>query len=147
MLRPGERYVGRVVEGSRLFQSNAKKTTGFQVMLEVENGGPFPDKTDFTIWLTPKNKDRALGSFEALGVNESDLADAGFVQYQLPQVIVGREVEFEVKEETYRDQKQIKVAWIAPRGAADERGLVASVVGMFGGKAPEEPAATEEDPF
>jgi hypothetical protein len=146
-LRAGERYVGKVVEGSRLFQSNAKKTTGFQVNIEVENGGPFPEKTDFTIWLTPKNRERALQSFEALGVSEEDLASASFVKYQLPQVIVGTEVEFEMKEETYRDQKQLKVAWIGKRGAVDEGELVNAVVGMFGGTAQQSDSKDDDIDF
>jgi hypothetical protein len=132
-LREGERYTGVVVEGSKLFQSNSKKTPGFQVQLELETGGPFKEPTDYIIWLTPKNKARAERDFETLGIQPEKLRSRSFVEFELAQAVVGAAIECELKAETYNNQTKLKVNWIAPLGATNETELVGAFVGVFGG--------------
>ena len=52
--RPKQGYNFTVL-GGNLMQSQAKGTPGFQVFLENEENG----ETEYTIWLTPKNKAKA----------------------------------------------------------------------------------------
>ena len=59
--------------------------------------------------------------------------------------LVGLAVSFGTKEETYKEQKRIKVAWIGSRKApSDERGIGFAVAAMLGGEASESKPATKK---
>lgn len=126
--RIGKRYTGRVVEG-RLYESSVNKTPGFQIILDTEDG-----TIDYTIWLTQKNREKALRDFDTLGVAAGALTDRNFLTFQLPQVVVGREVAFEPKDEEYpkgSGKFSTKVPWIGKPGSATEEELAQSVAALF----------------
>lgn len=135
------RYHGTVREGSNLFESQGKGTLGFQVMLSCDDGN-----TDFVIWLTPKNRDRALQYFEVLGIKPEQLQDRYFVEYTLPQQIIGIELDFGTKTEIWQDRPQVKVAWIGKRRAESESQMAEDMVKFFGG-APAPPPDDDDIPF
>jgi len=120
-------YQGRIRGGSRLMESAARKTPGFQVMLSCEDGD-----SDFIIWLTPKNKEKALRDFETLGVDPARLGSQSYFLYELPLEIDGNEITFGTKAEEYNGNFTTKVAWIGKVGAGDEKALAASAAALFG---------------
>jgi hypothetical protein len=103
------KYNGTVAPGSHLYQSQTGNL-GYQVMLECADGA-----TTFTIWLTPKNRDRAKRHFEVLGIDPELLKDPGYIEYQLGMDIEGREVSFGTADEEYRGKHDVKVVWIGKR--------------------------------
>lgn len=128
-----KRYIGTVASGSGLYES-AKGTLGFQVMLHCEDGA-----TDYTIWLTEKNAERAKRDFETLGVDPKRLANPKDFT-KIGDEIEGRKVSFETDEETYNERTKIKVKWISPLkdsgvGTLEQRAAV-----LFGA----EPVADDE---
>ena len=126
-IRVGKRYLGRVVEG-RLFESSARKTPGFQILIDTEDGS-----IEYPIWLTKKNRDKAIRDFETLGVDPAQLSSRNFLTYELPRVVQGCEVVIEPKEEEYNGKTSVKVPWIGKPGAASEEEIAASVAVFFGG--------------
>jgi len=131
-IKPDTKYNGRVRAGSYPFESQSG-TPGYQVNLECEDGA-----TQFVIWLTEKNRERARKNFETLGVNVARFEDPNYIEYQLAGEIVGREVSFGTKEETYRGETKVKVAWI---GRKSEGTPVVTMAKFFGGKEPTAPAS------
>lgn len=127
------KYNGVVGSGSTMMESQSG-TVGFQVMLTCEDGD-----TIFTIWLTEDARKGAERSFKALGVDLEKLKDPNYLEYNLGQDIEGREVSFEIKEDTYKGKTSLKVLWIGKKS----EGKPAQAAAMFfGGKVvePVEPA-------
>lgn len=133
-------YVGTVLAGSHLFQSNAKKTPGFRVLLDCEDG-----ETHFDIWLTHKNSERAREAFVTLGADPEQLKSAAYLKYELAGAIVGKQVEFSTQAEEYRGEWKVKVQFIGPVGAADENALAAEAAHIFGGEKPTPPKVEDDD--
>ena len=121
-------------------------TLGYQVMLDCEDGYTF-----FTIWITEKNKERAMKAFAALGVMPEQMRDPAYIEYKLGDDIVGREVTFGTKEEEYGGRKTVKVAWIGKSSMAADGNkavAVARFFGMSGGPiTDEDPVTDAEIPF
>lgn len=138
-LKPDHKYQGRVREGSALIESQ-NGSLGFQLMLDCEDGHTF-----FTIWITPKNKELATKYFAALGVSIEKLQNSGYIDYQLGQDIVGREITFGTKEETYKGKTTVKVSWIGKPSLAADGNKAAAVARFFG--APPAGPVTEENPI
>lgn len=136
-LLANERYTGVVAGGSSLFESQ-KGTLGFQVMLECDAG-----ETSYTIWLTEKNKARAVKDFETLGVSLDELQDPHALEQTIGDVIVGRTIVFGTTSEEYKGNTTIKVAWIGKSSGAG--GLANNAAVFFGGKAT--PQEDGEVPF
>jgi hypothetical protein len=114
-----KRYVGTVAGGSGLYESS-KGTLGFQVLLQCEDGA-----TDYTVWLTEKNVERAKRDFVTLGIDPKRLGNASDFT-KIGQEIEGREVSFETGEETYNEKTTIKVKWLSQKkdsgvGSLEER--------------------------
>jgi len=126
-IRADRRYTGRVVEGS-LYQSNNKKTPGFQLLIDCEDG-----TAEYTIWLTEKNKDRARRDFDTLGVTAQMLTSRNGWTFEIPGAVAGREVQFGTVIEEYGGEPRVKVSWIGKPGAANAEELAASVASLFGG--------------
>jgi hypothetical protein len=142
MLRADAVYQGTVTNAC-LMASKAKKTPGFQIFIETEDG----ENADHTIWLTPKNKDRAKADFETLGVDTAKLSSRAFIEHELPQAVIGKAVEFGTKSEEYNGQVRVKVSWLSPVGAADSGELAAEVAHIFGAPKPEPKNEDDEDPI
>ncbi len=130
MIKPDCRYIGVVASGSHLYESQ-QGNLGYQVMLKCEEGA-----TDFTIWLTDKNRDRAKKYLQILGVDEAKLRDPGYIEYQLGLDIEGREVSFGTVDEEYNGRHSVKVLWI---GKKPDPNLPRSAAKYFGGNADEHP--------
>lgn len=112
MIKPGKKYHGTVAHGSRLYESQ-NGSMGFQLQLDSEDG-----PAEYTIWMTPKNKDRAKAAFvDILGVPEESLKDPNYFEYRLAEDIVGRPVTFSTVEEEYNGKKKTKVAFIYKPGS------------------------------
>lgn len=124
-LRPGQGY-NFTVTGGNLIQSKAKGTPGFQLLLETAGG----DSADFTIWLTDKNRVGAIESFKVLGFSQQDLASKSFIEHQLPQKVVGKEVHGFMVEEEYKDKKTVKVGSISAK-REEGGGLANQAAGFF----------------
>jgi hypothetical protein len=143
-IKADTKYNGKIRAGSSLMTTQTG-SLGYQVMLSCDDG-----PTSFTIWLTDKNRDKAVKTFTTiLGVKLDDLKSQQYLEYQLALDIEGREVSFGTKEEEYNGKRTIKVAWIGKksdpnvaRGAATFFGGVPTVTGDG------DPGITDEDiPF
>ena len=123
------RYIGTIASGSGLYES-LNGTLGFQVLINTEDGA-----TDYTIWLTEKNADRAKRDFETLGIDPSVLktpetfAHAG-------ELIEGKEISLETGENTYQNKTRIKVKWISLKKDAGVGSLEQRAASLFGGPKP-----------
>jgi hypothetical protein len=139
-LKVDHKYAGRIASGSCLTESQ-NGTLSFQVMLECEDGDAY-----FPIWLTEKNKEKAVKQFEIIGADTSKLSNPTYMDFELAVSIVGREISFGTREEEYRGNKVIKVAWI---GKKSDPNLARGAANLFGGKIiPEEKPIDDSDiPF
>ena len=116
-------------------------TPGLQVDIETDDG----DLIVHVFWVSKKS----LGFFEErmvdFGIKPEQLRNGSFLENELPTALVGLAVSFGTKEETYKEQKRIKVAWIGSRKApSDERGIGFAVAAMLGGEASESKPATKK---
>lgn len=125
MIRADKKYNGVVVAGSSLGESMTG-TPFFQVMLECEDG-----ETYFQIWLTDKNREKAIKYFELLGADTSRLGDQRYLEYEIPNVITGKEVAFGTREEEYNGKTSTKVSYIGKRS---DPNLAKTAAQLFGGK-------------
>lgn len=125
-IKPGKRYTGTVT-GGQLFESALNLTPGYQVFLDCEDG-----QTEFVIWLTPGNRKGMLRSFKVLGADMDRMSNKSYLLNELAGVITGKEVTFEAKEEEWRGEVKVKVAWIGKVSAASEEELADSVAALFG---------------
>jgi hypothetical protein len=106
MIKADCKYTGAVAPGGQLYETQTG-TLGYQVMIECPEGA-----TSFVIWLTDKNRDRARKYFEILGVDQGQLKDPGYIEYQLGLDIEGREISFGTKDEEFNGRHSVKVVWI-----------------------------------
>src|SRR3990172_9700543 len=93
-LMTDHKYNGVVITGSHPFETQCG-TCGYSVALECEDG-----QTEFTIWMTDKNRKNVLKYFGVLGVDVSKMQSSSYVENQLALDITGREVSFG----TYTDE-------------------------------------------
>jgi hypothetical protein len=121
----GKRYTGTVT-GGRFMESSLNLTPGFQVFIECEDGD-----ADFIIWLTRNNMKGATKSLRVVGADIEQMGNRSYVTNQLPQVVVGKEISFEAKEEEWRGEVKTKVAWIGRVNAASEDEIAANVSKLF----------------
>lgn len=125
-LKADHKYHGKVREGSEIMESQSG-SLGYQVMLTCEDGD-----TDYIIWLTKNNRDRATKLFtEVLGVPEEKLANANYIENQLGNDIAGREVTFVTELDEYKGKSRIKVAWLFKRSAISGGNPAKAVAGFF----------------
>lgn len=143
-IKPGKKYHGNVGHGSELRETQTG-SLGYQVMLECEDG-----ETSYTIWLTPKNRERAIKTFtEALGVPAEKLQDANYVELQMSSDIAGREVTFTTEEEEYKGKTRIKVAFLFKRSMTNGGSPAKAAASFFKGGGPPaaDPITDEDIPF
>jgi len=134
-LKPEHRYNGVVGPNSQLITTQ-RGSLGYQVNLVCEDG-----ETCFVIWLTEKNRSRALGYFAVLGVPADKLQSKTYFDLQLGLDIEGREISFGTQVEEYNGESKIKVAWIGKKAAENP---AAEAAAFFSGKAsaPSAPVAS-----
>lgn len=135
-LQPDQKYQGVVGSGSALFEAKTG-SIGFQLQIESEDGN-----TDFVIWLSEKNKERALKYFDILGVPADKLKDPNYLEFGLAQEIEGHKITFGTKEETYQGKSKVKVAWI---GKASNGNVSRTAANLFGGNVPEPASGITDD--
>lgn len=129
------KYLGAVAPGSELIESNSG-TLGYQVMIECEDGN-----TSYMIWLTAKNRARALKDFDILGVPEAKLADERYVQDKLATDIAGKRIKFGTANDEYNGKTRVKVSWISRPGA--DGNAPRAMASFFGGT----PVSDDDIPF
>lgn len=112
-LKRDNKYSGTITTGSRLI-STQSGSLGYQINLICEDG-----ETMFIVWLTPKNRAKAIKTFEMLGVTRQNLSNRSYLDLQLSIDIEGKEVSFGTREEEYNGKKSIKVSWIGKKSSAD----------------------------
>lgn len=140
-IKAGRKYHGHVASGSDLIQSQSG-TLGYCVQLECEDG-----ETSYTIWLTPKNKERASETFQkALGISEEKLHDGNYIELQLGLDIAGREVTFATVEEEYKGKSKVKVSFLFARSALAGTSPGKAAASFFGGAA-FDPITDDDIPF
>lgn len=128
-IKAGKKYHGTVGSGSELIQSQSG-TLGYQVQLSCEDGD-----TSFTIWLTPKNRERAATTFQkALGISEEKLHDGNYIELQLANDIAGREVTFVTVDEEYKGKSTVKVSFLFPRSVLAGTSPGKAAAAFFGKK-------------
>lgn len=128
------------VERGEWIESANSGASGFQVDLSCEDG-----PITAVIWVTEKSRDMAGKQFAALGVDAAQLRDYRFMNYELAQFVVGREVVIKTKEEEYKGKTSVKVAGIFPPSApsGESGGAARAAVSIFGGEAPEKKPDTQ----
>jgi hypothetical protein len=132
------KYEGKVTSGSYLSYS-ANGNLAFHICLECMDGN-----TSFTLWLTDKNKAKAIKTLEMLGADTSKLGSQNYIDYELANVITGKEVSFGTREETYQDKTSIKVSWI---GKKTDPNLSRGAATFFGGSSAGEQLCKEQSNF
>lgn len=141
-IKADKKYHGVVAAGSELIQSQNAGTLGYQVNLECEDGD-----TSYTIWLTPKNRERAEKTFtEALGVPREKLLNGNYIELQCGIDITGREVTFTTVEEEYKGKSKVKVAFLFRRSVVAGGSPGKAAAAFFGGTA-NEPSHIEGGPI
>lgn len=130
------KYAGVIVGDSRLI-STQSGSLGYQVMLSCDDGD-----TAFIIWLTPKNRARAIKTFEMLGITREHLAEKNYLEYQLALDIEGKEVSFGTREEEYNGKKSIKVSWLGKKSSGD---LTQDAADFFGQAVANDSPASNDD--
>jgi hypothetical protein len=127
MLKANCKY-NAVVTGGGLFEAGTG-TMGYQVFLKCEDG-----ETDYTIWLTTKNRDggRIEKDFKTLGVPISTLKTAEGI-HSIGDAITGREVSFGTALDVYKDKERIKVVWIGEKRPESSGDLFADAAAFMGG--------------
>lgn len=135
MFRADLKYAGTIAKAE--WMESAKGTNGLELQIEVADAGVM----FHTLWFTDKTKESNAELLAKLGVTREQLRSGTFMQYELPTLLVGKEVGFKTKSETYKDKTQIKVSalWVKS-SPTDERGAGYAVASMFGGT--EEPDTT-----
>jgi hypothetical protein len=118
------KYNGKIAEGSYFYYSS-QGSLALNIRLECEDG-----TISFPLWLTEKNKERAVKTLTSLGADPAKLGNQNYLDNELPGVITGKEVSFGTKEETYNDKTTIKVSWI---GKATDPNVVRGAASFFGG--------------
>ena len=103
-IKADTRYRGQIVDGG-IYEANSG-TLGYQLLLNCEDGS-----TDYVIWLTPKNKERAEQAFVGLGIDPKCLRSEAGIESIAAQ-LAGMEVDFGTREEEYNGKKRAKVSWI-----------------------------------
>lgn len=137
-LHAGREYTGTITRAGWI-QSRAKGTNGLQVDVETADG----DLITHVWWVTPKTKERFTEDMEEFGIEAESLRSATFLKYEMQSILVGKEVRFTTKEETYNGTTSIKVGFLHAKTApSDSRGVEYAVAAMFGGS--EEPDTTGE---
>lgn len=141
-IKADTKYAGTIGPGSQLYVSN-NGTMAYQVNLECADGS-----TSFAIWLTEKNRERANKYFEIIGADLNRLKEPNYLEYELAQIIEGREVSFGTKEEEYQGNYKIKVSWIGKR---TDPNLPRAAARYFGGSVPDveqgNRSVTKDDPI
>lgn len=133
-----KRYVGTVASGSGLYESNSG-TLGFQVLLSCEDGA-----TEYTIWLTEKNKKRAAEAFTILGIDPARLAKPEDFT-RIGEEIEGHEVSFETEEETYNGKTRMKVKWLSAKKDSGVGSIEQRAASLFGYSGPMTAPADDTD--
>lgn len=108
-IRANTKYSGVVRPGSELIETQ-NGTMGYQVMLACDDGD-----ASFTIWLTEKNRKRAVRYFEVLEVTQEQLAVSGYMEWQLGIDIQGKEVSFGTREDEWNGKPRVVVGWIGKK--------------------------------
>lgn len=126
MLMPDKRYSGVILPGSALIESG-KGTIGFQIQLSCEDGD-----TSFVVWLTRKNRDRAIATFTELGIPEAKLTSDAYIEHELGPALTGQVVAFGTREDSYKGKVRTVVAWVGKGSdTAGNRSLSARAAGFF----------------
>jgi hypothetical protein len=119
------KYDGRIREGS-YFAYSMNGNLALHILLDCEDGS-----TSFTLWLTEKNKAKAIKTLETLGADPAKLSNQNYLDYELANVLAGKEVSFGTKEDDYNGKTSIKVAWI---GKKTDPNVGRGAASFFGGK-------------
>lgn len=128
-LRDGRTYDG-VIQKATWIASRAKGTTGLQVDVETPEG----DYISHVWWVTEKTKERFAKDMADFGIEEDKLRSGTFLKYELLSMLVGHDVTFTTKAETYNGNTSIKVGFLnAKKGPSDPRGIEYAVASLFGG--------------
>jgi hypothetical protein len=123
-LKADQKYSGVIASGSSVVESQ-NGTLSFQVMIECSDG-----ETSYPIWLTDKNRDKAVKLFEMLGADTTKLGNSSYLEYELGIAITGKEISFGTKEEEYNGKRRIKVSWI---GKKTDPNVYRGAAKFFGG--------------
>jgi len=123
-IKADTRYRGKIVDGG-IYEANSG-TLGYQLCLECEDGA-----TDYVIWLTPKNKEKAEKAFVSLGIDPKALRSETGIEGIASQ-LAGMEVDFGTREEEYQGKKRVKVSWVGkPKGDAGGGGSATARAAAF----------------
>ena len=134
-LKPDHKYSGIVRPGSCLIESQTG-TLGYQVMLDCEDG-----ETYFIIWMTEKNRQKAIRAFEALEVPMTKLNQPLFLEADLGRIIEGKEISFGTRENTYKGRTSIQVAWIGKKS----EGTLSKDAAKFFNKSPSQQGMSTQE--
>jgi hypothetical protein len=108
-LKADQKYDGKIAEGS-YFAYSASGNLALYIRLECIDGS-----SSFPLWLTEKNREKAIKTLVSLGADAGKLSDQNYLDYELVPLITGKEVTFGTREETYQGKSSIKVSWIGKR--------------------------------
>ena len=135
-IKPDRKYDGTIGPGA-YFAYSTKGSLGFFIPLECEDGN-----TTFTLWLTEKNREKAMKTLEMLGADTAKLGNQNYIEMEMPNLISGKEISFGTKDEEYNGKTSTKVSWIGKRTDKD---VAHGAAEFFGVK--QDPIGDNDIPF
>lgn len=142
-LQADRKYDGQITSAAWVVSRN-KGTNGLQVDVETPDG----DYISHTFWITPRTRDRFAEDMAGFGIDAENLRNPSFLRHEMPTVLIGQEVSFTTKEETYNDKRSIKVAYLNPKTApSDPRGIEFAVASLFAPTVAEGEIGDDDVPF
>ena len=133
MYEVGPRYTGEITTAA-LIESSMKGTPGLELYINGEQGA-----TSYTVWLTPKNRERAERDLGLLGVRPGDLKLPTFWE-NVGTLLSGKPICFGFAEEDFNGKKRLKISYIAGPKSESAGNLAAKAAGLFGSPAPADDA-------
>jgi hypothetical protein len=116
-----------VIEAGSYFSYSVNGNLALNIPLGCKDGN-----INFQLWLTEKNKAKAIKTLESLGADPAKLSEQSYLDNFLPGLLTGKEVSFGTKEDTYMEKTSIKVAWIGKR---TDPNVARGAANFFGGSA------------
>jgi hypothetical protein len=144
MLQPG---IAKAKVLRHWFTTSQGGTPGLSVRVEVSDDWDAGQEMVGTIWLSPKAMGMARSQLKALGfdctAHELDELDG-------TDILVGNEVDLELKEEEYKGRRELKIARFggpAPKPTKDALKAATAALRAAKKEKPEPPQQTTKPPF
>lgn len=120
-------YNAKVSEVPGFFET-PKGTKGFGLIFETADG----DTIEHTLWVTVKAAEAFWQALAIFGVSRKEFRDQGDLEERLPHLLLGKELSFSTKLETWKDESKIKVGFIGKKRSESQSSMMEEVADILG---------------